>query len=112
MSLPEALQTSDELSLLVNIYVNTGRAAEAVKLLSSKSLGLSSRFASEDPGLILRLLVESFQKAQAWSEAVDFCETRLVSKEISDPVLWELVLIAVRESQHEKESVQNPSLSL
>jgi hypothetical protein len=87
--------------LLVKIYMNTGRATEAVKLLSSDSLGLSSRFGTEDPALILRLLIESYESAQLWNEAIDFCDARL--EESSDPILWEMLLTAVRESQYKTE---------
>lgn len=96
----------------MKIYVNTGRAAEAVKLLSSDSLGLSSRFAIEDPALVLQLLIESYESAQLWDEAFDFCKGHLQSEELSDSVLWELLLTAVRESQYKTEYVHSTSSRL
>ena len=103
LSSPEALQTPEELGLLVNIYLATDRSAEAVKLLSSSSLGVSSRFADEDPGMVLELLLQSFEKAQLWNEALDFCESRLDSRETSNPALWEFMLSALRTSQYSPE---------
>lgn len=84
----------------MDIYLTTGRAAEAVKLLSSNSLGLSSRFAAEDPGLVLHLLIESFKRARTWQEVFDFCEPRLKLEETADPALWELILTPLHESQN------------
>jgi hypothetical protein len=91
----------------VDIYLATDRAAEAVKLLSSKSLGVSSRFAAEDPGLILQLLLQSFEKAQAWNEAFDFCEQQLESQESPDPSLWEFMASALRKAEYSPEYAQS-----
>ena len=91
----------------MNIYLATDRAAEAVKLLSSKSLGVASRFAAEDPGLILQLLLQTFEQAQTWSEAFDFCELQLDSQDTADPALWEFILSALRKSQYNQEYVQS-----
>ena len=91
--------------MLVNIYINTDRAAEAVKVLSSNSLGLSSRFATEDPALVLRLLVISYIRAELWNDAFDFCESRFDITGNLDATLWELMLTALRESQRKEEYV-------
>ena len=93
--------------MLVNICLATDRSAEAVKLLSSSSLGMSSRFADEDPGVVLELLLKSFEKAQLWSEAFDFCGSRLNSKETANPALWEFILSALRTSQYSPEYAQS-----
>ena len=38
-----------------------------------------------------------------WHEAFDFCERRLDAKEAPDPALWELMLLALRESHNREE---------
>lgn len=91
----------------MNIYLATDRAVEAVKLLSSKSLGVASRFAAEDPALILQLLLQTFEKAQTWNEAFDFCELQLNSRDTAHPALWEFILSALRKSQYNQEYVQS-----
>lgn len=93
--------------MLVDIYLATERAAEAVKLLSSKSLGVPSRFAAEDPGLILQLLLQSFEEAQAWNEAFHFCEQQLRSQDTADPCLWEFMASALRIAQYSPEYAQS-----
>jgi hypothetical protein len=64
----------------VKIYLGTGHAGEAVKLLQSDNFGPKSRFAEQDPQLLSALLLEAFEAAEAWREAFTHCHHHLTQQ--------------------------------
>jgi|SRR2546421_4045938 N-terminal acetyltransferase B complex non-catalytic subunit len=81
LSSGKAIQTPEELYLLVKIYLGIGHAHEAVKLLQSDRFGLKSRFAEQDPQLISALLFDAFEAAEAWREAFQHCYYHLTQQD-------------------------------
>jgi N-terminal acetyltransferase B complex non-catalytic subunit len=102
LSSGKAIQTPEELYLLVKIYLGTGHAREAVELLQSNNFGPKSRFAEQDPQLISALLLEAFEAAEAWREAFTHCQHRLTQQHHTqlgtqdDGKVWILLVKAVK----------------
>jgi hypothetical protein len=82
LSAGKAIQSPEELSLLVRVYLNTGHVQEAKELLrESKSLGPQSAIFKLDHDLHRSLQLELLQSSQDWPAVVS--ELQLAVKESS-----------------------------
>ena len=108
MSTGKALQTPEELYLLVKIFLSTGQPREAVKVLQSDNLGLKSRFAEHDSQLVNTLLLDALEATEDWQEMSIFCRTLIVQQyreetsTFDDERVWSLLIKAVEFSNNPK----------
>jgi len=92
----KAISTPEEISLLVQIYVSVGKAAEASELLQGDALNAKSHVGKQDPQLVLSLLLETVEASQNWDDALTLCRKLLTSPEHqSDDRIWGLLLKAL-----------------
>lgn len=71
LSQPRAIQTSEELSLLIKIFESQDRYGEVVTLLNSGNLGVDSRIAQGDWSFV-RAKISNLGKAGLWEEGLKF----------------------------------------
>ncbi|KAJ5673827.1 hypothetical protein N7462_009266 [Penicillium macrosclerotiorum] len=105
LSAPRAIQTSEELLLLIKIYEAQGRFDEVVKTLDSENLGLSSRIVQNDTAF-LGFKASNLGAGKMWEEAISFVkslytvpdneEKRKALREIDDWNIWNLLVEATR----------------
>ena len=76
LSPPRAIQTAEELLLLVKIFESQGRYAEALQILDSEHLGISSRIAQNDWSFVRAKLL-TLEKAEKWNESLAFTRALL-----------------------------------
>ena len=94
----KAIQTPEELNLLVEIYVSTDHAKEALQILQSPSLGPLSNFAEKDPQLVLRLLLQILKVIDDQEMAVSVCTSLLMDARystfncINNELLWRMLI--------------------
>jgi N-terminal acetyltransferase B complex non-catalytic subunit len=69
LSPPRAIQTAEELSLLIKIFDTQGRYGEVVSLLSSENLGIKSRIAQNEWTFVVAKL-DYLEKAGLWEDAL------------------------------------------
>lgn len=69
LSPPRAIQTPEELSLLVKIYEAQNRHDELLDILNSENLGISSRIAQNDWSFV-RTKMLILEKLDQWEEAL------------------------------------------
>lgn len=94
LSAGKAIQSPEELSLLVRVYVNTGHVQEAKDLLrESKSLGPQSAIFKLDHDLHRSLQLEILQSSEDWPALVH--ELRLAVKESSSENVYISKLLTV-----------------
>jgi hypothetical protein len=80
----------------VQILQDTGHAHEAVELLRGSKLGLDSKIGSQDPQLMVSLLLRALGNAQDWLQTIDVCQVLLSKDEYrSDDRVWNLLLQVV-----------------
>ncbi|PGH15870.1 hypothetical protein AJ80_05401 [Polytolypa hystricis UAMH7299] len=80
LSPPRAIQTTEELSLLLKIFDSQARHDEVVPLLDSKHLGVESRIAQND-WLFVRAKLTNLEKAAMWKEGLAFSRELLTLPE-------------------------------
>ncbi|KAI9368067.1 N-acetyltransferase B complex non catalytic subunit-domain-containing protein [Aspergillus egyptiacus] len=105
LSPPRAIQSAEELLLLVKIYESQGRHAEIVKILDSKNLGIKSRMIQNDWSFI-GVKLSSLEKAEMWAEGLSYArellaipsteEEKKAIQEHDDWAVWNLLLTATQ----------------
>lgn len=105
LSPPRAIQSTEELLLLVRILESQGRHSEITKVLDSENLGLSSRIAQNDWTLV-GVKLHSLQKAEMWKEGLSYTKAllaipkdeneRKALQERDDWAIWGLLVASVR----------------
>ncbi|PGH03515.1 hypothetical protein AJ79_07350 [Helicocarpus griseus UAMH5409] len=106
LSPPRAIQTAEELFLLIKIFGTQGRYDETVALLNSKNLGLDSRIAQNDWSFVSEKIA-NLESAGLWDEALSFTRellalpkdlangsTTAAAQEKDDWRVWSLLLVA------------------
>ncbi|GES62553.1 cytoskeleton organization protein [Aspergillus terreus] len=105
LSPPRAIQSSEELLLLVKIFESQGRHAEVVKILDSENLGITSRLIQND-WTFVGVKLANLEKAQMWTEGLSYTKTLLAIptndaerkdlQERDDWAVWSLLVNATR----------------
>ncbi|KAL1972383.1 hypothetical protein VTN31DRAFT_6797 [Thermomyces dupontii] len=106
LSPPRAIQTSEELHLLIQIYESQGKFDEVVKILDSPNLGLSSRIVQNEWSFVAAKL-NNLRKTEKWADSLayarelltmpeDDSEAQKLLKERDDWQVWESLLSATR----------------
>ncbi|KAJ5176236.1 uncharacterized protein N7482_002113 [Penicillium canariense] len=114
LSPPRAIQTSEELRLLLQIYENQGRNAEAVKILDSENVGLTSRIVQNDTAF-LGFKASNLAAGKMWEEGMSFVrnlyavpddeDKRKALRELDDWNIWNLLVKAT-------ENIKTPGIAL
>lgn len=102
---PRAIQTAEELFLVVRILESQDRWAEVVQILNSENAGLSSRIVNNDRTFRLAK-VTSLGAAGLWEEGHSYAKSLLAVSEDEaerstlherdDWKYWNLLIVAVR----------------
>ena len=71
-----SVQTPRELQILLAIFRKQGNNSEALKILESENLGISSRVAKGDWSLVRKKL-EILEEEQLWQDEWTFCKKML-----------------------------------
>ncbi|EEP79941.1 predicted protein [Uncinocarpus reesii 1704] len=71
-----AIQTAEELFLLIKIFDQQGRFGDIIKLLNSQHLGVKSRIAQNDWSFVTKKLA-TLEKAGLWEQALSYAEELL-----------------------------------
>lgn len=112
LSPSRAIQTPEELLLLIKIYQTQSKFADIAELLSSKHLGIDSRIAQQDWSFVEERLW-SLERAGLWNEILKTTKELLSLPEIEsvpgkpcpnerdDYRLWELLLKATESNWKE-----------
>ncbi|KAL2215610.1 cytoskeleton organization protein [Thermoascus aurantiacus ATCC 26904] len=101
LSPPRAIQTSEELLLLIKIFELQGRHVEVLSILDSENLGITSRIVQNDWSFV-RAKLHSLEKAEKWAEGLAFAKSLLGTsdeaalKERDDWAVWSLMLSAIQ----------------
>ncbi|KAL4978030.1 N-acetyltransferase B complex non catalytic subunit-domain-containing protein [Aspergillus desertorum] len=89
LSPPRAIQSAEELLLLVKIFESQGRHAEVVKILDSDNLGIKSRIVQNDWSYV-GVKLSNLEKAEMWTEGLSYAKQ----------------LLAIPSSEEEKKTIQ------
>lgn len=102
---PKAIQTTEELLLLVKILETQDRNPEIVKLLDSENLGLNSQIVQND-WTFVGTKVDGLEKAGMWTEGLAYAKSllaiptdeneRKALQERDDWAVWNLLVASVR----------------
>lgn len=76
LSAPRAIQTPEELLLLVKVYESQGRYSEIAKLMDSENLGVNSRVVQNDMSFI-GVKLGSLERASMWTEGLSYAKSLL-----------------------------------
>ncbi|KAL1858493.1 hypothetical protein Plec18170_002692 [Paecilomyces lecythidis] len=102
LSPPRAVQTAEELLLLIKIFEKQDRYAEIVKILDSENLGIKSRIVQNDWSFV-RSKIIGLENAQLWDDGAAFAksllsgsEDSIALKESDDWAVWNLLLSATQ----------------
>lgn len=106
LSPPRAIQTAEELLLLVKIFESQGCYAEALRILDSEHLGIGSRIAQNDWSFVRAKLL-TLEKAEKWNESLTFARALLARPdddtaakdsilETDDWAVWKLFVSATK----------------
>ncbi|KAJ5258962.1 hypothetical protein N7524_010518 [Penicillium chrysogenum] len=105
LSPPRAIQTAEELLLVIRILETQGHFAEIVQLLNSENVGLSSRIVNNDRTFIL-YKISALGLAELWEEGHSYAKSLLAVSEDEaerstlherdDWKYWNLLIVAVR----------------
>lgn len=112
LSIPRAIQTAEELYLLIKIYESQSRHKELVEILNSEHLGVSSRIAQNE-WLFFTNKLSVVEKSGLWVEALKFTKELLTLddsvtaeskpdpkyEERDDWKVWNLLLLATRKAE-------------
>lgn len=107
LSPPRAIQSAEELYLLIKIFESQGRRDEIVKVLDSENVGLNSRIVQND-WFFIRAKLLNLEKTENWTNALGYARellklsddetaARALLKERDDWGVWELLLTATKE---------------
>ncbi|KAL4906508.1 hypothetical protein BDW74DRAFT_133702 [Aspergillus multicolor] len=109
LSPPRAIQTAEELLLLVKIFESQGKHAEIVKTLDSDNLGIKSRIVQNDWSFI-GVKLTSLEKAEMWTEGLSYAkellaipsteEEKKAIQERDDWAVWHLLVTATQKSNN------------
>ncbi|KAI1942769.1 hypothetical protein LOZ66_001176 [Ophidiomyces ophidiicola] len=112
LSPARAIQTPEELFLLVKIYTQQGRYSDIVNLLNSAHLGVKSRIAQNDWSLVTTKLA-TLEKAGLWEQGMIFAKELLAlpdtltdsrgsdCEEKDDWQVWKLLLTSAEKLSRE-----------
>ncbi|KAL3468340.1 N-acetyltransferase B complex non catalytic subunit-domain-containing protein [Aspergillus heterothallicus] len=105
LSPPRAIQSAEELLLLVKIFESQGRHSEIVKILESENLGIKSKMVQNDWSFI-GVKLSSLEKAEMWIEGLSYTkellaipsteEEKKAIQERDDWAVWHLLVTATR----------------
>jgi N-terminal acetyltransferase B complex non-catalytic subunit len=105
LSPPRAIQSAEELLLLVKIYESQGRHSEIVKILDSENLGIKSKMVQSDWSFI-GVKLSSLEKAEMWAEGLSYTkellaipfteEEKKAIQERDDWAVWHLLVTATQ----------------
>ncbi|KAL4921271.1 N-acetyltransferase B complex non catalytic subunit-domain-containing protein [Aspergillus aurantiobrunneus] len=105
LSPPRAIQSAEELLLLVKIYEFQGRHAEIVKILDSDNLGIKSKMVRNDWSFV-GVKLSSLEKAEMWVEGLLYTKELLAMpsneteqkaiQEHDDWAVWHLLVTATQ----------------
>lgn len=105
LSPPRAVQTAEELLLLIKIFESQDRYAETVKILDSENLGIKSRIIQNDWSFVQSKII-GLEKAKMWTEGAAFAksllsgsEDSIALKESDDWAVWSLLLSAAEKGE-------------
>ena len=112
MSPPRAIQTAEELILLVKIFQAQGRHDEILNILNSDNLGLNSRLVQND-WLFIREKLLSLERAEKWKDGLDYAKELLsmpdedeaakkLLQERDDWGVWGLLLASTKKLNDKK----------
>ncbi|KAL4809004.1 N-acetyltransferase B complex non catalytic subunit-domain-containing protein [Aspergillus unguis] len=76
LSPPRAIQSAEELLLLVKIYESQGKHADIVKILDSDNLGIKSNIVQNDWSFV-GVKLSSLEKAEMWTEGLSYAKELL-----------------------------------
>lgn len=110
-----AIQTAEELFLLIKIYDQQGRHKDIVDMLNSQHLGVNSRIGQNDWSFVTAKL-ENLEKAGLWEQGLVFTKELLKlpdqlangeklsasQEEKDDWQVWNLLLAAAEKIQKEE----------
>ncbi|PYI06608.1 hypothetical protein BO78DRAFT_343164 [Aspergillus sclerotiicarbonarius CBS 121057] len=106
LSPPRAIQSAEELLLLIKVFESQGRHAEIVKVLDSENLGISSRVIQNDWSFVGDKL-SNLEKAQMWTEGLAYTKEllaiptneveRKALQERDDWAVWHLLIAATKQ---------------
>ncbi|KAJ5608161.1 hypothetical protein N7537_004780 [Penicillium hordei] len=112
LSPPRAIQTAEELLLVVRILESQGRWTEIVQILDSENAGLNSRIVNNDRIFTL-VKVISLRSAELWEEGHSYVKSLLAVSEDEaerrtlherdDWKYWNLLILAVRRLENSPE---------
>jgi hypothetical protein len=89
----KAIATPEEVSLLVQIYIATGHADEAVQLLRGPSLNRESAIGGQDPQLVTSLLLQAATASGKADVILQVCNDLLADEESrNDDRVWACLL--------------------
>jgi N-terminal acetyltransferase B complex non-catalytic subunit len=89
LSPPRAIQTAEELLLLIKIFQSQGRNDEILKFLDSDNLGLNSRIVQNDWFFIREKLL-ALERAEKWVDGYKYA-TELLSLPAEDEAAKKLL---------------------
>ncbi|KAL3437638.1 N-acetyltransferase B complex non catalytic subunit-domain-containing protein [Aspergillus tetrazonus] len=105
LSPPRAIQSAEELLLLVKIFESQGRHAEIIKILDSDNLGINSRIIQNDWSFV-GVKLSNLEKAEMWTEGLLYAkellaipsseEERKAIQERDDWAVWHLLVTATQ----------------
>lgn len=75
------MSTPEELALLTKIYIGTAHEKEAIDLLLSENLGLTSKIAEHDPQMVFSLLIDALDSSKDNDFVLDVCQKILATDE-------------------------------
>ncbi|KAL4873208.1 hypothetical protein BDV12DRAFT_98695 [Aspergillus spectabilis] len=111
LSPPRAIQSAEELLLLVKIYESQGRHAEIVKILDSANLGIKSKLVQNDWSFV-GIKLSSLEKAEMWTQGLLYAkellaipsteEEKKAIQERDDWAVWHLLVTAAQKLDTEE----------
>ncbi|EED15274.1 cytoskeleton organisation protein (Dec1), putative [Talaromyces stipitatus ATCC 10500] len=112
LSPPRAIQTAEELILLIKIFQSQGRDDEALKILNSDNLGLNSRLVQNDWSFIREKLL-ALERAEKWMDGLGYAKELLTMpdedesakkllQERDDWGVWSLLLDSTKKMDDKK----------
>lgn len=112
LSPPRAIQTAEELILLIKIFQAQGRDDEILKILDSDNLGLNSRLVQNDWFFIREKLL-SLERAEKWTSGLEYAKELLTMPEEDEAAkkllqerddwgVWSLLLTSTKKLDDKK----------
>jgi hypothetical protein len=104
LSHSRAIQTSEELRLLIKVFESQNQHAEIVKILDSENLGLKSRIVRSDKSFLISKAM-ALASAGLWEDGLAFAKSlytvsegkiKKKLRELDDWGIWSMLVEAVR----------------